>query len=416
MMTYEPLPTTREQRGRAIVEKAGQIKKINDHAFTVKSQTGHGVYEVKTTDKGMTCTCPDFIKRDQPCKHILATRFYLEIQKDTPKGTITEKVHLSYSQAWAAYNQAQSEEIKMFDALLKDLVGVIPEQEQKMGRPRLPLSETLFCAIQKVYSQLSSRRAHSLFKNAVERKQIDHAPYFNATSALFNKPEITPILQELVTLSSLPVAEMETDFAIDSTGFRTTTFNAYNGMKHGEKKQHKWIKAHLACGVKTNIVTNIVITSDNVHDTKPFRTLLSGTAKNFDVKEVSADKAYSSRDNLAAVSEIGANAYIPFLRTARGRAGGCALWNKMYHYFKMNQEEFMAHYHKRSNIESTNAAIKRKFGETLKSKNQIAQVNELLAKIIAYNLTVVIHEMYENGISPDFLHINSNEIHPVVGN
>ena len=30
------------------------------------------------------------------------------------------------------------------------------------------------------------------------------------------------------------------------------------------------------------------------------------------------------------------------------------------------------------------------------------QVNELLAKIIAYNLTVVIHEMYENGISPSF--------------
>ena len=68
----------------------------------------------------------------------------------------------------------------------------------------------------------------------------------------------------------------------------------------------------------------------------------------------------------------------------------------------------MEHYHKRSNVESTNAAIKRKFGETLKSKNQTAQINELLAKIIAYNLTVVIHEMYENGISPDFLQKSHN--------
>lgn len=64
----------------------------------------------------------------------------------------------------------------------------------------------------------------------------------------------------------------------------------------------------------------------------------------------------------------------------------------------------MDHCHKRSNIEATNAAIKRKFGETLKSKNPTAQANELLAKIIAYNLTVVIHEMYKNGINPDFLH------------
>jgi len=79
----------------------------------------------------------------------------------------------------------------------------------------------------------------------------------------------------------------------------------------------------------------------------------------------------------------------------------------MYHYFQLNKDEFMEHYHKRSNVESTNAAIKRKFGETLKSKNQVAQVNELLAKIIAYNLTVVSHEMYENGISPDFLKKNS---------
>ena len=52
----------------------------------------------------------------------------------------------------------------------------------------------------------------------------------------------------------------------------------------------------------------------------------------------------------------------------------------------------MEHYHKRSNVESTNAAIKRKFGETLKSKNQIAQVNELLAKIIAYNLNDVLRD------------------------
>ena len=80
----------------------------------------------------------------------------------------------------------------------------------------------------------------------------------------------------------------------------------------------------------------------------------------------------------------------------------------MYHYFQLNRDEFMDHYHKRSNIEATNAAIKRKFGETLKSKNTTTQVNELLAKIVAYNLTVVIHGMYENGINPDFLHLKSD--------
>ena len=36
---------------------------------------------------------------------------------------------------------------------------------------------------------------------------------------------------------------------------------------------------------------------------------------------------------------------------------------------------------------------KKKFGETIKSRNRVAQENELLCKIIAYNITVLIHEM-----------------------
>jgi hypothetical protein len=175
----------------------------------------------------MTCDCPDFVNRGGKCKHIQATRYYLEIEKDTPTGTVTKKVHLTYTQAWNAYNEAQKAEIKLFDELLKDLVKAIPEPEQTMGRPRSSIHETLFCAIQKVYSQLSSRRAHGLFQNATEKGQISHVPNFNSPSIFFNNPDVTPILFELVALSALPVAGIENDFSVDSTGFRTTTFNAY---------------------------------------------------------------------------------------------------------------------------------------------------------------------------------------------
>ena len=397
----------REVRGKSIADQGNQIKKVNDHSFKVKSQSGSGFYEVKATPNGMTCDCPDFVYRGGKCKHIAATRYYLEIEKDTPTGTVTEKVHLTYTQAWNAYNEAQKAEIKLFDELLKDLVKAIPEPEQTIGRPRLSIHETLFCAIQKVYSQLSSRRAHGLFQNAKEKGQINHAPYFNAPSAFFNNPETTPILHELVTLSALPVAGLENDFSVDSTGFRTTTFNAYNGMKHGQKKEHQWVKAHLCAGVKTNIVAAVAITDSNGGDSPQFGPLVKKTAEGFTINELSADMAYSSRNNLQLVANEGGKAYIPYRKNATGKSKGSSLWSKMYHYFQLNRDDFMEHYHKRSNIEATNAAIKRKFGETLKSKNPVAQVNELLAKIIAYNLTVVIHEMYENGIQPEFLHVKS---------
>lgn len=395
--------TLREQRGKEIANNKGSVKQVNDNSFKVKSQSGKGVYEVKATPSGMTCTCPDFVYRGGKCKHIQATRYYLQVEKDTAQGTVTEKVHLTYSQAWNAYNEAQKVEVHLFDELLKDLVKAIPEPEQTKGRPRLSLQETLFCAIQKVYSQLSSRRAYSLFENAKDKGQIDHAPDFNVPSKLFKNPDMTPLLQRLVTLSALPVAGIEEDFAVDSTGFRTTQFYAYHGAKYGQKKEHQWIKAHLCAGIKTNVVAAVAITDAYSNDSPQFGPLVKKTAQGFTINEITADMAYSSRRNLQTVANEGGKAYIPFKKNATGRAGGSAIWKKMFHYFQLNRDEFMEHYHKRSNIEATNAAIKRKFGETLKSKNPVAQVNELLAKIIAYNLTVVIHEMYENGISPEFL-------------
>jgi hypothetical protein len=108
---------------------------------------------------------------------------------------------------------------------------VILEPGGIMGKPRLSIHESLFCTIQKVYSQLSSRRAYRLFQNAIEKGQIERAPHFNAPSKLFNNSDITLILHKLVFLSALPVAGLENDFIVDSTGFRTTTFSIYNGME-----------------------------------------------------------------------------------------------------------------------------------------------------------------------------------------
>jgi len=77
-------------------------------------------------------------------------------------------------------------------------------------------------------------------------------------------------------------------------------------------------------------------------------------------------------------------------------------WKKAFHYFQLHRDEFDEHYHKRSNAESTFSAIKKKFGETLKSRKRTAQINEMLCKIIAYNITVLIHAMFELGINPNF--------------
>ena len=64
--------------------------------------------------------------------------------------------------------------------------------------------------------------------------------------------------------------------------------------------------------------------------------------------------------------------------------------------------KFLQHYHKRSNIESTFSMLKRKFGDSIRSKTDTAMVNETLCKVLCHNLVVLIHEMQELGIEAMF--------------
>lgn len=75
---------------------------------------------------------------------------------------------------------------------------------------------------------------------------------------------------------------------------------------------------------------------------------------------------------------------------------------KMYHYYHYRRDEFLARYHRRSNAESTFAAIKAKFGERIRSETEAAQINEMLLKILCHNICVVIQSTYELGIEPTF--------------
>lgn len=387
----------REVRGQ-IIAKTAQIQKTANGWLVPSSSSGKNYL----VGKDFGCNCPDSQFHQITCKHSYAVKYYLQKETENPQGIQTGRMRLTYKQAWGAYNRAQTDEITHFDRLLSDLVESVEEPEQRMGRPRVPLKEQVFCSIQKVYSQLSSRRAASLFAHAQERAQIGKAPCYNMVNLALNREDMTSILMELLAISASPLKSVETSFAVDSTGFRTTNFCMYANVKHGLKRQHKWVKAHACVGVKTNIITALATTGENGADCPQFADLVRNTAENFDVQEVSADKAYNSRDNYSLVETLGGQAYIPFRSDTTGKKKGSAAWRKAFHYFQLNADEFYQHYHKRSNVESAFAAIKKKFGDALKSRNDAVQANELLCKCIAYNIVVLIHEMEELKIQPTF--------------
>jgi hypothetical protein len=46
--------------------------------------------------------------------------------------------------------------------------------------------------------------------------------------------------------------------------------------------------------------------------------------------------------------------------------------------------------------------IKMKFGDALRSKLPVAQVNEILCKVICHNLCCLVSAIYELGLAPTF--------------
>lgn len=71
----------REQRGSAIANLSGQIRRISNYIYRVKSQSGNGEYEVLKTETGWMCSCPDHTYRNLKCKHIWAVELSKAIRR-----------------------------------------------------------------------------------------------------------------------------------------------------------------------------------------------------------------------------------------------------------------------------------------------------------------------------------------------
>jgi transposase len=397
----------RQQRGLEIAACSHITRKGN--AWIVPSQSGKGRYTVCPDAHDPHCTCPDHETRGVKCKHIFAVEFVVQREENTDGSTtvtetvtVRETVKKTYPQDWRAYNAAQTHEKEQFLDLLRDLCAGISEAERpKTGRPRLPLSDAVFAACFKVYSTVSCRRFMSDLRDAQAKGYIRKTPHFNSIFNYLENPDLTPILRAMITETSLPLKAIETDFAADSSGFTTSRFVRWFDHKYGAvRQQHEWVKVHLMCGVRTHIVTAVEIRDKDASDTKLLPELVDATARNFRLSEVSADKGYGSISNYKAIQRHGATPYIAFKSIHTGRSEG--LWQRMYHLYHFHREEFLRHYHKRSNVESTFSMIKAKFRDHVRSKTDVAMVNEVLCKIICHNICCLIQESHELGITSAF--------------
>ena len=117
---------------------------------------------------------------------------------------------------------------------------------------------------------------------------------------------------------------------------------------------------------------------------------------------------YLGRGNFGAVDDVDGVAYFPFKKDSVARSSHrkqdaqADLWEKMFHFYHLHREEWLAHYHRRSNVEACFWMVKSKFGGSVRGKTPTARVNEVYVKLLCHNLVVLVKAMCELGINPSW--------------
>ena len=307
---------------------------------------------------------------------------------------------------WAAYDDAKETESEKFKLILEDVCKCLPEREQAMGRRAWPWAKVVKYICWKVY--LTKGWRDSVDKS--QRGQCDYGPRENpcwsALAKYTQSTELTEVLTTLIEHSASPFRSIEEVFAVDSTGFSTSVVENWNTYRYGNdvrsqgepdhplrrrrnSKRTLFVKAHICCGVRSNVVTAVFVTPTDSGDAPQLPMLVARTAKRFRMKEVLADKAYLAQYNLNAIHEVGAVPFIPMKSNSllhEGDDNDTKLWNGLYHFFGSHRDDFLSHYHQRSNVETTMSMVKTKFGEHVRARHSVARVNEVLAKILCHNV------------------------------
>lgn len=426
----ERLMDIEKEKARELADR-GRCVENPDGTWFVFSLTSPNKYKVilngmdpKTgAQTRHSCTCPSFELNQDCCKHIRAV-LSVRQQDETdrrqgkpprdriPDGEPVVYPRKTYKQDWPNYDLAQQVEESEFRRLLADLCGTLPppatQKGTKGGNATASLSDVIFASVYKIYSGKSGRRFATAMSEARESGYVSRALHHSTIARCLESEETTPILTGLIEASALPFKAIEKEFAVDSSGFSACKFDRWYDAKYGRMHaEHSWVKAHVMTGTTTQAVTSVIIEEAYSGDAPNFPPLVKATAKGFTVKQVSGDKAYSTVDNFQAVEDVGGTGYLAFKLNTTGAVGG--VYERMYHLFCLNKEDYLAHYHRRSNVESVFSAVKRLFGDSVRSKNERAMRNEVLGKLLAYNITLLVHAIYELRLEPQLGAVEAND-------
>lgn len=313
-----------------------------------------------------------------------------------------------YKKDEATYNLIQENEVFIFLEYLPLAALFVCKNKDLwsgQGRPPIKLLNILVCLGIKEYFSKSLRRSMGIIKLCLKAANLHYiqVPCFKTLDNYYNNPDIKPLLDGLIEFTSKPLNKIEKFFATDATGETTSTASSWYNIRAGKKiRKRDHVMSHITTGTKLNTVTAVDVKAKKGMDNIIFRKQARITAKNFDIEEHSGDSMYLCKENCDLIEELGGQ---PFFRPKSNtlvKSDGSYAWLRMMLYYHNHPIKAKRSYNRRSNVESTNSAKKRKLGSHVRSKNDTAKENEATTQWVGYNFTVLVRALYEYDIVPEF--------------
>src|SRR3989344_8882564 len=213
------------------------------------------------------------------------------------------------------YNEVQESEFLNFFEFVRFLTNKVCKNKK--------MKSVIQCLlIWRKFPNLSVRRARGflllLKKSGIIRMDI---PCFKTLSNYNERNSLQIILDKLIEESSKPLSVIESDFATDMTGIRTTLFTSWFSIRAKKKTRRRdHVRDHITAGLKSMIVPAVDIRVNEGEDGIIMREHVDKVHENFIINDWSGDTKYWSKKNCDKIADNGGSPYF------KGKIGKTA-WN-----------------------------------------------------------------------------------------
>jgi transposase len=211
---------------------------------------------------------------------------------------------------------------------------------------------------------------------------LEQIPHYTTVHKFFQR--FSPFMFALLLAQTARLFELSGIIAIDSTGFSSNYSSRYYMMIRYRQTKGVWSASYIKNSAAVDLVNQVILgnkcRNDHRHDSLDFNAVLKRAVKTGKVTKVIADRGYDfERVHKFARNVMKVDTLIPVRDMRRRKVHG--------RYRKMLFREFDREtYNQRNKAETVFSVVKRKFGDTMRSRSWRLQKKEVKLVCAAYNI------------------------------